>query len=183
MHSLWGPMKVFMRYWECIWRRESGTAWLLQLSLLEKKTLDFHELPGKNKQASNEQKPLSGKVQVTGPWCGNWKLLSEGTYVNRYSAVIPKTCGSCKNNPLPPPLHHEPLPLSSHTAQSTGRQRCVFSWGCPLGYDACVSEHVCACVRQGLSLLMCQGPQHCKWHWFGWHLNEWCSFTARCCAI
>lgn len=143
MLGLRGPMKVFMSYWELIWKSVRGAAWLLQLSLLgkknkQKKTPGFHEVPGKNKpdfiRESTSHRVLMWQLEVA--------VRRELTDTQK-SPVIPETCGSCKNNSLPP---HEPLPLSSHAAQSTGSERCVFSWGCPPWVRCewgCVLECVC----------------------------------------
>ena len=112
-----------------------GTAWLLQLSLLvgkkkkkgkRKNRLDSTSFPRKTSRT------LSGKVQVTGTRCGNWRLLSEGSNVNRYSAVTShprKTCGSCKNNPPPTTT----ATIQSHCPIDRERGMCFFLRVSPVG--------------------------------------------------
>lgn len=142
-------MKVFMSYWELIWWRERYCLALTAQLARKKNRLDSISFPGKTSRT------LSGKVQVTRSWCGNWRL-SEGSYVNRYSAFIPKACGSCQNNPCcPPTTIHSQCPVDRETEG-------FFAEAAPLGMmHVCV--WVCACVRQGLSLLWWQGLKHCKW--------------------
>lgn len=75
----------------------------------KKKRLDSMSFPRKTSRTS------SGKVQVTGSPCGH---CQKGTTLadTQQSPVIPKTCGSCKNNPYPPqpthtiPHHHHMNP-------------------------------------------------------------------------
>lgn len=177
MRGLWGPMKVFTSYWELIWRRERGTAWLLQLSFLGEK---------KNSTSREKQAGLyQGKYKSLGPDVAAGGRCQKGATLTdtQQSPVIPETCGSCKNNP---PHPHEPLPLSSHTAQSSGSERCVFSWGCP--HDVCkdVCLSVCVCRRrQGLFIILVSrsAPQHCNWYWFRWDLvSGRCCFSDQVCA-
>lgn len=153
----------------------------------------FRELPGE-KQVGLHQ----GKYKSLGPNVATGGHCQKGTTLTdiQQSPVIPETCGSCKNNPYPPPTHthtqsptppppYEPLPLSSHTAQLTGSERCVFSWGCPpwvwyMREWGCVFE----CVHEldrGCSLFWCQGPHHTTAT--GTDLDglvsEWCCFWDR----
>lgn len=79
---LMGSHESIYEYWELIWRRVKGTAWLSQLSFLKRKKMPgFLELPGKNKQDFIRESTSHWVLM----W--NWRLLSEGSYVNRYSAV------------------------------------------------------------------------------------------------
>lgn len=110
---------------------------------LEKKCLDSMSFPGKTSRT------LSGKVQVTSPWCGNWRLLSKVSYINRYSAVTSHP----PKHVVPVKTTHSP-PWTPATIQSHCPERDVFfPEGVPLGYDVCMSEGVCvwvcAHVRRG----------------------------------
>lgn len=134
MRGLWGPMKVFMSYWELIWKRVRGTAWLSQLSFPEKKA--WIPWASQEKQAGLYQgkyKSLGPDV-ATGGCCQKWATLTD----TQQSPVIPETCGSCKNNPQPPmnPCHY-PVTLP--------REGCVFSWGCP-PWVWCMHEWGCVCL-------------------------------------
>lgn len=114
-----GSHESIYEYWELIWRRVKGTAWLSQLSLLErKKCLDSLSFLGKTSRT------LSGKAQVTGFWCGTGGCCQKGAMLTdtQQSLFSPKTCGSCKNNP--------PTPLPSGTPATihspTDRNRDMF---------------------------------------------------------
>lgn len=165
--SIYGLLGTYMKE-----RERYRLAPTAQLAGKKKKTLGFHELPRKNKQ-QQRARALSGKEQVTGPWCGNWKLLSEGSYVNRYSAVIPKTCGSCKNSPRPTNPHPPwtPATIQSHCPVDRETGMCFFLRVSPLGM---MHVRVCVCVWETGAVIT-----HSKWYWFRRGSSEWCCFSDK----
>lgn len=160
---LWDIGNLYERGWEVQLGSFSSACW-------EKKN-GWIPWASREKQAGLYQ----GKYKSLGPDVATGGCCQEGATLTdtQQSPVIPETCGSCKNNPLPP---NEPLPLSSHTAQSTGSEGCVFSWGCPpwvwcMREWGCVRVSVCARKQhRGCSLFWCQGLNRTtrKCYWFRW---------------
>lgn len=96
-----------------------------------------------------------GKYKSLGPRVANWVHCQKGTTLadTQQSPVIPKTCGSCKNNPCPPhphnpPHHHHMNPhLSPVTLPNwQGARDVFFPEGVPHRYDVFVSRDMCLSV-------------------------------------
>lgn len=169
--------------WKYLWvigNLYEGTAWFLQLSWLGKKTPGFHELPGKNKQASNEQNLYRGKYKSLGPDVATGGCCQKGATADSQQSS-PKHVVPVKTTHDTPPPPWTPATIQSHCPVDRETEICFFLRVSPLGMmhvwvSMCV--WVCTCVRQGLSLLLCQGPR-CRWYWFRQDLSEWCCFSDK----
>lgn len=109
----------------------------------EKKTSEYHELQGEKQAALYQERNKSPRPDVATVRCCQKAATLTDT---QQSSVIPKTCGSCKNNPTPPHPLHEPLPQSSHTAHSAGARDVFFPEGVPHEYDVFLSKNLCLSV-------------------------------------
>lgn len=123
-----------------------------------------------------------GPDVATGGCCQKWAMLTD----TQQSPVIPKTCGSCKNNP--PPSRHTQWTLGTNQSLcpvDREYEMCFFLRVSPMGMMyAWVrgSVWVCAQARQGLFIILVSRstPQNCNWYWFRWDLVcEWCCFLDK----
>lgn len=124
MHGLWGPMKVFMSYWEHIWRHS-----LALTAQLAGKRLDSMSFPGKKAALYQGKYKSLGPDVATGGCCQKGATLTD----TQQSPVIPKTCGSCKNNSPPAPNPCTPATIQSHCPIDRERGMCFFLRVSPLG--------------------------------------------------